>query len=320
MEASRRSHTRAIAALERWRVVPGDVFRAGPHLLACGDGRDGDFVAALMNEFPDRKGTILCMDPPYCAGGHQEADRIQGTWGEVANDNLSAAGYAELIAGALRSVRPSSAYVFTDWRMIPHLQRTMEACGLPWRSMIVWDKITPGLGAMWRAQHEVILFSTRRSTKRQPGRAAVGNVIQCKRSGNLHHATEKPVALLETLLRQEMVAVDASELDLVVDVMAGSGSTAVAACRVGLRALAVDLTPAWVAAALDRLKAEGHEPERITLRRELAAFPCPRCGATQHVSPSANRDEHLTQACFECESPLALSLAWEPKVLKVVSG
>ncbi len=69
------------------------------------------------------------------------------------------------------------------------------------------------------------------------------------------YPTQKPVRLLERI-----VAASSRPGDLVLDPYAGSGTTGVAAARLGRRWLLVDRNPAAVAIARDRLAAEAGRP------------------------------------------------------------
>lgn len=255
-------------------IRDGYVFELGDHVLACTDCRDQRAAERLC---PNGV-TLMMIDPPYCSGGFQEAGRAAGTFGKIAADNLSTRGYAALLNAAFQTWRPQVAYVFTDWRMWIPLYDIVEGSGLAVRSMVVWDKGTPGLGALWRTQHELVMVGSRAANKRQKGRPAGGNVIglpaldsaqaqatqdpgelqsavhKAQRSGNKLHYTEKPVALLEALIGGDMAsgrdAVD------VVDVFGGSGTTLIAAERLGRRAVVTEVEPLLCQTIVDRW--EGH--------------------------------------------------------------
>jgi site-specific DNA-methyltransferase (adenine-specific) len=85
----------------------------------------------------------------------------------------------------------------------------------------------------------------------------VGNVIQCARTGNVNHTTEKPVDLLRTFLRVADFA------QTVYDPFVGSGSTILAAEAEGRAARALEIEPDYVAATLERLKGAGLEPRLV---------------------------------------------------------
>ena len=74
---------------------------------------------------------------------------------KIANDILSTRGYIKLLTAAFEGITPLFAYVFTDWRMWIYLYDIIEKSGFGVRSMIVWDKETPGMGVGWRSQHEL---------------------------------------------------------------------------------------------------------------------------------------------------------------------
>lgn len=238
---------------------PGDLWALGEHRLLCGDSTRPEDVRRLLG---DARPDLILTDPPYCSGGFQEAGKRGGSLGTrgddmIANDTLSSRGYAALLKASLGNIGAGVAYVFTDWRMWVHLFDVVESCGYGVRNMIVWDKETPGMGVGWRMQHELIMCGVRVKSPFNP-KTAQGNVLRCKRSGNKHHPTEKPVELLAQVLAVTDLA------RTVCDPFAGSGSTLLACERVGRTCLAMELEPRHCDAAVRRWEAEtGRTAERI---------------------------------------------------------
>lgn len=251
---------------ERWQVRHGQSYRfavAGA-VVGCGDNQSQDTVdRALRDCGIEREGGILMVaDPPYCSGGFQESGRAAGTWGDIASDGLSSDGYRELIRSAIAAARPTSLYMFTDWRMWCSLVRSVESQGLANRAMIVWDKMTPGLGGIWRTQHELILYASRSGSGRQKGTPSRSNVIALRRSGNRMHYTEKPVELMAELIGND--ASGGRPTMPVIDTFCGAGSTLLAAIQEGRRAIGIDIEPLCVAATIQRIAdATGEEPELL---------------------------------------------------------
>lgn len=240
---------RAEELRQKWGVSAGDLWQLGEHRLLCGDCTDKAVVERVMPTPAD----LMLTDPPYCSGGFQEAGRSAGSVGttavvykRVANDTLSTRGYMALMKAALQSYGGLAVYIFTDWRMWVNLFDVVESSGFGVRQMIVWDKGTPGMGHGWRSQHELIMFAMKGTMAFDKFAHAQGNVITCPRTGNEHHTTEKPVALLESVLRVTPEALT------VFDPFCGSGSTLIACENVGRRCMGVELDPAYVAVALER--------------------------------------------------------------------
>lgn len=227
---------------------PGDVWHLGPHRLLCGDATDKAAVAALCEGY-DPQRTVLLTDPPYCSGGFQESGKSVGSIGTVRtvngkrvatptirNDKLSTRGYQALLTSAVQAAPAECAYLFTDWKMWSYLFDVVEAQGHRVRSMIVWDKGSPALGAGWRGQHELLMFASRGSWRfKTKGVPAVGNVLTHKRTGNPLHPTQKPV----DLIRRIMVVMKGA--DLFYDPFGGSGTTLIAAHEEGVPARLVEL-------------------------------------------------------------------------------
>lgn len=217
-------------------TAPGDVWHLGPHRLLCGDATDKAAVTALCEGY-DPARTVLLTDPPYCSGGFQESGKSVGSIGTVhkvngkrvapptiRNDKLSTRGYMALMTAMMQAAPAEQGYLFTDWKMWTYLFDVVESQGHRVRSLLVWDKGSPALGAGWRAQHELVMFASRGSWRFQTkGVPAVGNVLTHKRTGNPLHPTQKPVDLIRRIMTVMKGA------DLFYDPFGGSGSTMIAA-------------------------------------------------------------------------------------------
>lgn len=226
----------------------GDVWILGRHRVMCGDSTNEKQVAELLD---GAQPEILLTDPPYCSGGFQEGGRSSGSIGtkrydkdgkeievKIANDTLSTRGYQSLIKNVLANSPATVAYIFTDWRMWVYLYDLVESSGLGVKSMIVWDKQTPGMGFGWRAQHELCMFGIKRKAN-WDNHKGYGNVIQCTRSGNELHPTQKPLELLEKILDNTAWALG------VYDPFGGSGTSLAAAEKQGQQAYIMELTPGY---------------------------------------------------------------------------
>ena len=241
---------------------PGDIWTLGRHRIACGDSVDALLVSKLLaGDSVD----ALLTDPPYCSGGFQESGKAQGSVGskskkyaragKIYNDTLSTRGYQALIKAVLSNFNASMAYIFTDWRMWVNLFDLVESKGLRVRSMIVWDKGTPGMGLGWRAQHELIMFAAQGTVKFDNHKAA-GNVLDVSRTGNVHHTTEKPVALLDTIL-------EVTPAKIIGDPFLGSGSTLIACERQGRACRGIEMSAGYIDVVVERWEtATGEKAKR----------------------------------------------------------
>ena len=194
----------------------------------------------------------VVTDPPYSSGGFQESGKSAGSIGTRGDeviwmDSLSSRGYSRLITRALRSVRSAKEfYVFTDWKMWQGTSDCFEDSGIRVRNMLVWDKQRMGMGMPWRNQHELVCYGMRRSEKRLSGK--YGNVLKANRSGNAEHPTEKPVDLMEILLRG---SVEGS----VLDPFMGSGTTGVACANLGRKFIGIEIEERYFDIACERIAA-----------------------------------------------------------------
>jgi len=228
---------------------PGDVWRLGRHRLGCGDATLQEHVARIVDGLSI---DLLLTDPPYCSGGFQESGRAGGSVGtnathkQIANDRLSSRGYQALLKTAFSHFGAPYLYAFTDWRMWVWLFDVAESSGYGVRSMICWDKGTPGMGRGWRSQHELILWAAKAAPPFDKHASGQGNVLRCKRTGNKHHTTEKPVEIVASLLATAPFA------QTVADPFVGSGTTIIACEQVGRTAVGMEMDAAYVDVCITR--------------------------------------------------------------------
>ena len=237
----------------RTRIKRGDMFTLGSHRIICGDATSEQDVERLLN---GAEPNCILTDPPYCSGGFQESQRSVGSVGtnathkQIANDRLSTRGYQALLRAAIqRQTTAKFVYVFTDWHMWVNLYDIVESCGFGVRSMICWNKDSPGTGRIWMPQHELILWACKETPPVPKHSPARGNVVTILRSGNVHHTTEKPVDLLGVILDNTPFAVG------VVDPFLGSGSTIIAAEPRGVSVYGLELDPLYCQTSIDRWEA-----------------------------------------------------------------
>ncbi|MDI1475400.1 site-specific DNA-methyltransferase [Polyangium sp. y55x31] len=229
----------------------------------------GDALEFLEFLPPACADAVWC-DPPYCSGGFLESAkrRARGMLqaetikriGWFVNDNMGTTGLVWLLRSvavrAARVLRASGHFgCFTDHRMIDALKPALESSGLRYSNLLVWDKLTPGLGKGFRAQHEVVLHFVNRAPEYHAGDE--GNIHSVRRvpPKKKNHQTPKPPELVARHLR-----VVAPRGGLVVDPFVGGGGIGVAALRVGARFIGCDIDPGIC------------EDARAAMREEAAAL------------------------------------------------
>ena len=180
----------------------------------------------------------IITDPPYSSGARRDADRQvrvailrsmeDPDW--FTHDTMTAWGFGWFMRAVLSRAREQLSagghvYVFTDWRQTPNVYAIFESCGYRVNHCLVWRKRHYGMGRYWRNQHENIVFASLGTPVAMRDRG-MGSVIDAPNidTSKRYHPTEKPVPLLQTIIR----AIDA---DRIVDPFMGVGSTGVACAQ-----------------------------------------------------------------------------------------
>lgn len=224
----------------------------------------GDALTVLR-ELPDGSVDAIVTDPPYSSGGAHRADRMQSTRTkyvgsdtatpspDFAGDNRDQRGYRYWsvlwLTEALRVCRPGGVFaIFTDWRQLPTVTDAIQAGGWVWRGVVVWDK-TPTARPQpgFRSQSEYVVWGSRGPLRLDPPVYLPGVLRAPSPKKNRQHQTEKPLGIMESLLR--IVPPGGTVLDPFV----GSGTTLVAARSTGRKAIGIEIEPAYLSVTADRL-------------------------------------------------------------------
>ena len=233
--------------IEKYEVEEGAVFTVGRHRVICGNCTDVSVLVRLRGEM--REGLLL-TDPPY-ANGLSTGGRGTNV-GDIKGNAEDESVFRTFISSILNSTTADVAYIFTAWELWQTLCDEATASGFDTRTMGVWAKTAPTLGAGWRRQHE-LFYVGYRGSKGIKATMSIGNVFSISTTPHAFHPTSKPVSLLT-----QMLPVDTSQTP-VLDTFLGSGSTLLACEEYGRVCLGVELDPKYLAGSLERFEQAGLE-------------------------------------------------------------
>lgn len=215
-----------------------------------------DPVTGLASLADDSIGVAI-LDPPYSEHVHSKSRRgLTVTHVGGADDEISERrelGFASITDGDMEAVAQQCARLVRRWILIfcdvesVHLWRNalertglqyLRTCGTEQPSTVIWHKLGGApqfTGDRPAVAFEAIVVAHRPGKKRWNGGGRAGwysvpTAMDRDRSGldTRVHTTQKPVALMEQLV------LDFSEPgEVIVDPFAGSGTTGVAAIRLG---------------------------------------------------------------------------------------
>ena len=192
---------------------------------------------------------LVVTDPPYIIGAMSAGSlgSKSGTWADMMN---SATWFAAWYRAA--RVRPDGAlWTFCNWRSLPVVQRAAYDAELAITSVLVWDKqwIGPGGPNGLRPSYELVAlicgadFSIPDRGIPDIKRCQVGSY---KATG---HPAEKPVELVQWIIETSARPIGS----LVVDPFLGSGTTAIAAKKSGMRFVGIEADERYCEMAAKRL-------------------------------------------------------------------
>jgi DNA modification methylase len=238
----------------------GDLWQLGRHCLLCGDAREPeDYAALLFHEPVD----MIFTDPPYnCPiNGHVSGlgsvkhREFAMASGEMSEQEFTSFLEATLGAASAQCKNGAIAFVCMDWRGIGPLLAAGRKAFTEMKQLCVWKKSNAGMGTFYRSQHELV-FVFKVGTAPHTNSFGLGNTgryrtnlwqypgitsMSATRAEELAmHPTVKPVALVADAIR------DCSERgDVILDPFGGSGTTLIAAEKVGRTARLIEYDPLY---------------------------------------------------------------------------
>jgi DNA modification methylase len=254
---------RAEELRKRWGVERGQVWTLGDHRLMCGDSTSAEDVGRLL------AGAVpfLCVtDPPY--GVEYDADwrdeaakhcpsmgnRKDTAKGKVTNDDRAdwSAAWRLFPGDVLYSWHPAGATSLVHAAAI-------QTAGFTLRMQIIWAKNQFPIGrGDYHVKHEPCWYAVR------DGKAARFTddrtqttlwEIDKPHKSETGHSTQKPVECMARPIRNHPTAAE------VYEPFCGSGTTIIACEQLHRRCYAMEISPGYVAVALQRwADATGKKP------------------------------------------------------------
>jgi DNA modification methylase len=248
---------------------PGDMWVLGQrHRVLCADARRADYDK-LMG--PDRAAMVF-SDPPFNVNIPKTVGRGRTKHRNfaMASGEMSSAEFSEFLIQALgpaaeNSVDGALHYICMDWRHYGELLAAGKEIYSELLNVVVWAKASGAQGSFYRSQHEEIFVfkvgasphlnnvqlgrfgRNRTNVWTYPG----ANTFRAGRMADLTaHPTVKPTPLVADAMR------DCTRRgDIVLDPFLGSGTTVLAADRIGRRAFGIEIDPLYVDVAVRRWQA-----------------------------------------------------------------
>ena len=269
----------------------GDLWKLGPHRLLCGDARNREHVRSLMGR---EQATMVFTDPPYNVkiSGIVGRGRIKHREFSEASGEMSSGQFTSFLLEWMQlavdfSRDGSIHFCCMDWRHMSEVLAAGKEAYSELKNLVVWSKTNAGQGSLYRSQHELI-FVFKNGDNPHQNNVELGrhgrnrsnvwvypgvNSFRKERLTDLGaHPTVKPVALIADAMR------DCSRRgDVILDPFMGSGTTILAAEKVGRRGYGIEIDPLYVDVAIRRwqdftgrdaiLDATGQTFDEVTAKR-----------------------------------------------------
>jgi DNA modification methylase len=259
---------------KKWKTKLGQIWQIGHHRLMCGDSSNAGDVSALMN---GRTAKLCATDPPYLvsydAKNHPSkgfSDGKNKDWKGRYADKSKAEPlgpfYEAFLRQALAVCEENAAiYVWHASQRQIEVEKAMRECGILVHQQIIWVKNKPVLTHsfyMW--QHEPCFFGWKQGHKPKRNEGDFPTTVwqidvPVLPGVESRHPTEKPLKLFTT-----PILLHTQPGDVCFEPFSGSGTHLCAAENVGRCCFAMEIEPAFVAVALERLAEMNTKPKLVS--------------------------------------------------------
>jgi len=235
------------------RTKVGDVYQIGPHRVICGDSTVSSIYDNLfaLDGFSVGKADMVLTDPPYnvdYTGKTKDALKIE-------NDHKSDDDFAKFLTDAFTNVDRvlKTGGVFYIWHADSEGYNFRGACqraGWRVRQCLIWNKNVMVMGRQdYHWKHEPCLYGWKEGASHlwNADRTQTTVLDFARPAKSEHHPTMKPVALLEY-----QIGNNTKGEDIVFDPFLGSGSTLIAAEKIGRICYGIELDPKYCDVIIQR--------------------------------------------------------------------
>jgi len=243
---------------DKWGVETGQLWQLEGHRLLCGDSTKPDDVARVLK---GEKPLLMVTDPPYGVE-YDPAWRERaglsthtGKMGKVVNDDIVD------WSAAWRLFEGDVACIWHAGRHASEVQKSLESVGFEIRCQIIWAKDRFALSrGHYHWQHEPCWYAFRKGSNGH----WIGDhkqntlwTIPAREDSGHGHGTQKPLECMARPIRNH-------SSDYVYEPFSGSGTTIIACENLGRKCRAIEISPPYVAVALQRwADTTGKTPEKI---------------------------------------------------------
>lgn len=243
----------------KWGVELGQMWQLGEHRIICGDCTDRAVVELVMK---GEKADCVFTDPPYgvaigdknkLLNSFQKAGR---NLENIAGDLMGKDELFDMLVKSFTITREfmqdhATIYVTSPQGGELGMMMMMMVSGLPVRHVLTWVKNAPtfSMGRLdYDYKHEPIFYTWKKSHKFYGNGKLKNSVWEIdKPRASKEHPTMKPVELYENGYLNS-----SQENDIIYEPFSGSGTAIIACQNLGRKCRAVEISPAYVAVAIER--------------------------------------------------------------------
>ena len=207
--------------------------------IICGD------CTNVMKDMPSESVDLIVTDPPYGVNYQSRDGR------RVLNDD--SLQWLERASKEMYRVLKNNSFCisFYGWNKVEHFVRAWKQAGFRPVGHFAFVKDYASNQGFTRFHHEMAYLLA----KGEPPKPAnpPRDVLEWRYTGNTLHPTQKPIEVLASL-----ITAYSKRGDIVLDPFAGSGTTAVAAHKLGRRYIGIELSETYCCVAQSRLPRSNH--------------------------------------------------------------